>query len=47
MAVNHADYIGYDAGSFQRLFKDPERGFLVDIKGIYRHLSSKLNYWSF
>ena len=30
-----------------RLLKDPERGLLVDIKGIYRPLSADLNYWSF
>ena len=47
MAVNHQDYVGYDADSFRRLLKNPEVGFLVDIKGIYRHLSGDLNYWSF
>jgi UDP-N-acetyl-D-galactosamine dehydrogenase len=47
VAVNHADYVGLDAASFQRLFKDPESGLLVDIKGIYSHLSGQLNYWSF
>ena len=47
VAVNHHDYVGYDADSFRRLLKNPEVGFLVDIKGIYRHLSGDLNYWSF
>jgi UDP-N-acetyl-D-galactosamine dehydrogenase len=47
VAVNHEEYVGYDADSFNRLFKNPDRGFLVDIKGIYRHLADDLNYWSF
>jgi len=47
VAVNHAEYVGYDAGSFRRLMKNPDRAFLVDIKGIYRHLAGDLNYWSF
>ena len=47
VAVNHQDYVGYDADSFRRLLKNPEVGFLVDIKGIYRHLADQLNYWSF
>lgn len=47
VAVNHAQYTGYDQSSFDRLFRNPETGFLVDIKGIYRHLSPKMSYWSF
>ena len=47
VAVNHAEYTGYDKASFGRLFRNPDVGFLVDIKGIYRHLSDDLNYWSF
>ena len=47
VAVNHAEYTGYDKASFDRLFRNPDVGFLVDIKGIYRHLSDHVNYWSF
>ena len=47
VAVNHAEYTGYDKASFGRLFRNPDVGFLVDIKGIYRHLADDLNYWSF
>ena len=47
VAVNHQEFVGYDSDSFHRLFKDRDKGFLVDIKGIYRHLAADLNYWSF
>ena len=47
VAVNHEEYTGYDKASFARLFRNPDVGFLVDIKGIYRHLADDLNYWSF
>ena len=47
VAVNHEEYTGYDKASFDRLFRNPDVGFLVDIKGIYRHLADDLNYWSF
>ena len=47
VAVNHAEYTGYDKASFDRLFRNSDVGFLVDIKGIYRHLADDLNYWSF
>ena len=47
VAVNHTEYVGLDTGSFQRLLKNPDQGFLIDIKGIYRHLSGEINYWSF
>jgi len=32
---------------FRALFKHKDNGLLVDIKGMYRHLSDQLNYWSF
>ena len=47
VAVNHKEYVDFDAASFHRLYKRTDLGFLVDIKGIYRHLSAELNYWSF
>ena len=47
VAVNHAQYVDLNVQDFRTLFKHKDNGLLVDIKGMYRHLSEQLNYWSF
>ena len=47
VAVNHAQYVDLTFQDFRALFKHKDNGLLVDIKGMYRHLSDQLNYWSF
>lgn len=47
VAVNHAQYVALNVQDFRALFKHKDNGLLVDIKGMYRHLSDQLNYWSF
>lgn len=47
VAVNHAEYVNLNQDDFAKLLKNPKDGLLVDIKGIYRHLESHMNYWSF
>ena len=47
VAVNHAQYVDLNVQDFRALFKHKDNGLLVDIKGMYRHLSDQLNYWSF
>ncbi len=47
VAVNHQPYINLTEEDFKRIMKDPEKGILIDIKGIYRNRIRELTYWSF
>jgi len=44
VAVSHYPYRGLDFDFFRRHLID--NGMLVDLRGMYRHLSSKFDYWS-
>lgn len=44
LAVPHKEYIGMDEACFKGLLH--EGGILVDIKGLYRKVNVKVNYWS-
>lgn len=44
VAVSHYPYRGLDVDFFRRHLID--NGMLVDLRGMYRHLSSKFDYWS-
>ncbi|MDX1904937.1 MAG: nucleotide sugar dehydrogenase [Thermonemataceae bacterium] len=44
VAVNHKEYINLQEADLLKMSK--EKALLVDIKGIFRHKISSLNYWS-
>lgn len=44
IAVPHKEYIGMDEACFKGLLH--EGGLLVDLKGLYRKVNVKVNYWS-
>lgn len=44
LAVSHAEYKGLNKSYFENLSNG--KIFLVDIKGIYKHLRNEVNYWS-
>ncbi len=44
VAVNHKEYLGLELDYFKSLM--PDNGLLVDLKGIYKNLEDKINYWS-
>lgn len=45
VAVNHKEYIGWQAADFKKYFND-DKGVFVDLKGIYRNMKEEFNYWS-
>jgi UDP-N-acetyl-D-galactosamine dehydrogenase len=45
VAVNHDEYVKMNESEFRALMKD-DQGILVDVKGIFRHSISKMEYWS-
>ena len=44
VAVNHKEYVGLSEDYFKSLLVG--NGVFIDVKGIYRNLEGKLNYWS-
>ena len=45
VAVNHKEYIDWQAADFKKYFND-DKGVFVDLKGIYRNMKEEFNYWS-
>lgn len=45
VAVNHDEYVQMNEEDFRNLLND-DKGIIVDVKGIYRHINFTLNYWS-
>lgn len=46
VAVNHAEYLDLDEAYFKSLMATPDKGVIMDLKGIYRDRFSDLEYWS-
>ncbi len=46
VAVAHDEYKSLDQNWFKALMKEPSKGVLADIKGIYRNKIDELEYWS-
>lgn len=44
VAVNHSEYVNMTESDFKKLLNDT--GILIDLKGIFKGLSNKFEYWS-
>lgn len=45
VAVNHKEYSKFTEADFKGMMRD-EKGIIIDLKGIYRHIITNIDYWS-
>lgn len=46
VAVNHKEYLDLDEAYFKSLMSDPEKGVVMDLKGMYAGRINDMEYWS-
>ena len=46
VAVNHKEYLDLDEAYFKSLMADPDKGVVLDLKGIYAGRINEMEYWS-
>jgi UDP-N-acetyl-D-galactosamine dehydrogenase len=45
VAVNHREYSKFTEADFKGMMRD-DKGIIIDLKGIYRHIITNIDYWS-